>query len=112
MQYYWTQYRLPLVLTIHPRCAAWQEKTAQRTPLSLKYAQQIVVQFANYYNTKRLHSAMGHVTPQDELHGREKTTFSERDCKLTQARRKRAWRHIHASMDSLVRHSPSLRYWR
>ncbi len=41
------------------------------------------------YNTVRLHSAIGHVTPQAKLEGREKAIRAERDRKLEQARERR-----------------------
>jgi putative transposase len=59
-------------------------------PLSLKEAQAIVEKFVDHYNTRRLHSAIGYVSPDDKLQGREKKIFAERDRKLQQAREKRA----------------------
>jgi len=41
----------------------------------------------NRYNTVRLHSAIGYVTPQDRLLGRQAEIHAERDRKLKQARR-------------------------
>jgi putative transposase len=41
-----------------------------RTPLSLEDAQRIVSHWVRHYNTVRLHSALGYVTPYDRLHGR------------------------------------------
>jgi putative transposase len=76
-----------------------------RTPLSLKDAQRVVDQFVCYYNTERLHSAIGYVTPQDKLHQREQIVFAERARKLAQARKKRAPHHHQASLDSAVRHT-------
>jgi hypothetical protein len=35
---------------------------------------------------KRVHSAIGHITPDDELEGKEKKIFAERDRKLNEAR--------------------------
>lgn len=61
-------------------------------PLSLKEAQAIVEKFVEHYNTRRLHSAIGYVSPFDKLHGREKEIFAERDRKLQQAREKRTER--------------------
>ena len=34
----------------------------------------------------RLHSAIGYITPQDKLHGKEKAIFAARDQKLALAR--------------------------
>jgi len=77
-----------------------------RTPLSLKDAQRVVDQFVSYYNTERLHSAIGYVTPQDKLHRREQIVFAERARKLAQARNKRAQHHHQPSVDSAIRHTP------
>jgi transposase InsO family protein len=58
-------------------------------PLSLEDAQRIVGLWVNHYNTVRLHSAIGYITPLDKLEGREAQIFAERDRKLEQARLKR-----------------------
>ena len=42
-----------------------------------------------YYNTVRLHSAIGYITPQAKLEGREKEIFDARDRKLEEARERR-----------------------
>ena len=64
------------------------------TPLSLEDAQRLVADYVTHYNTVRLHSAIGYVTPQDKLEGREAAIFAERDRKLQEARqRRRARRH-------------------
>ncbi len=55
-------------------------------PLSLEDARRIVGGFVNYYNTQRLHSAIGYITSKDKLEGREKQIFAERDRKLHEAR--------------------------
>jgi transposase InsO family protein len=59
------------------------------TPLTLEDAQRIVARYVDYYNTVRLHSAIGYVAPKDKLEGREKTIFAERDRKLAEARERR-----------------------
>jgi putative transposase len=59
------------------------------TPLSLEDARRIVADFVAHYNTVRLHSAIGYLTPQDKLEGREKEIFGARDRKLEQARERR-----------------------
>ncbi|MGV2338803.1 MAG UNVERIFIED_CONTAM: hypothetical protein LVR18_33890 [Planctomycetaceae bacterium] len=43
-----------------------------------------------HYNTQRLHSALGYVTPLDMLEGRQKAIHEDRDRKLEEARRTRA----------------------
>lgn len=64
------------------------------TPLSLDEARRIVGEFIEFYNTRRLHSAIGYVRPLDKLRGREKDIFAERDRKLARARASRkAKRH-------------------
>jgi hypothetical protein len=59
------------------------------TPLSLEDARRIVARHVEQHNTVRLHSALGYVTPQAKLEGREKAIFAERDRKLEQARERR-----------------------
>jgi transposase InsO family protein len=59
------------------------------TPLSLEDAKYLVSHFVEYYNTVRLHSAIGYITPKDKLEGKEKAIFQERDRKLEQARERR-----------------------
>jgi transposase InsO family protein len=58
------------------------------TPLCLEDAQRIVARYVEHYNTIRLHSALGYVTPKDKLEGRDPLIFAERDRKLEQAREK------------------------
>lgn len=60
-----------------------------KCPLSLEDAQRIVGDFVNYYNTRRLHSSIGYISPNDKLEGREKEIFAERDRKLQEARENR-----------------------
>jgi len=60
-----------------------------KTPLSLEDGRKLVEQFVQHYNTVRLHSAIGYITPQDKLLGREKRIFAERDRKLQEAREQR-----------------------
>lgn len=58
-------------------------------PLSLEDAQRIVAKFVDDYNERRLHSALGYITPRDKLLGRETKIFAERDRKLEAARQRR-----------------------
>ncbi len=60
-----------------------------KTPLNIDDAKKLVEEFVEYYNTERLHSAIGYITPKDKLEGREIIIFSERDRKLVEARNKR-----------------------
>jgi len=65
-------------------------------PRSLEEARRLVGAFVEHYNTVRLHSAVGYVTPADKLAGREKTIWAERDRKLEAARELRAQRRAAA----------------
>lgn len=60
-----------------------------KTPLSVEEAREVVFEFVEYYNTRRLHSAIGYITPIDKLNGRELEIFASRDKKLDQARARR-----------------------
>jgi len=64
--------------------------TRQKTPLSLEDARLAVGDFVRHYNSVRLHSAIGYVTPQDLLSGLAPEIFAERDRKLAEARERRA----------------------
>jgi len=76
------------------------------TPLTLGDARRVVRKFVAVYNTQRLHSAIGYVTPQDKLEGRETLIFAERNRKLAQARDVRARRrqsvHSESFSESLL----------
>lgn len=58
-------------------------------PLSLDDARRIVADYTTHYNTVRLHSAIGYVTPKDKLDGQDQKIFANRDCKLAAARERR-----------------------
>ena len=60
-----------------------------KTPLSLDDARRLVAEYVMHYNTARLHSTIGYVTPADKLNGRDKDIFKERDQKLEAAREQR-----------------------
>ena len=62
------------------------------TPLSREDAVRLIQTYIDHYNTVRLHSAIGYVTPQDMLAGRQAEIHAERDRKLEQARRLRQLR--------------------
>ena len=59
------------------------------TPLSLDDARRLVTNYVEHYNTRRLHSAIGYVTPKTKLEGKDKELFHERDRKLEEARERR-----------------------
>jgi putative transposase len=58
-------------------------------PLSRDDARRIVADYVVHYNTIRLHSAIGYITPKDQLDGRDKEIHDERDRKLAEARERR-----------------------
>ena len=59
-------------------------------PLSLEDARRIVADYVTHYNSARLHSAIGYITPKDKLEGRDEAIFAGRDRKLAEARELRA----------------------
>ena len=59
-------------------------------PLCLEDATRGVGKYVLEYNTLRLHSAIGYVTPLAMLEGRQQAIFDERDRKLEEARELRA----------------------
>jgi transposase InsO family protein len=59
------------------------------TPLSLDDARRLVDDYVQHYNDVRLHSAIGYLTPRDQLEGRAEAIFAERDRKLHEARERR-----------------------
>lgn len=87
------------------------------TPLSLDDARRITDAFVTRYNEQRLHSAIGYVTPQDKLLGREQAIFDERDRKLAEARERRLQQRRqlqepvdhHATLDSCWAEDTALR---
>jgi putative transposase len=58
-------------------------------PLSQQDGTRLIERFVTHYNTVRLHSAIGYVTPADRLAGRHLEIFVERDRKLELARQNR-----------------------
>jgi len=59
------------------------------TPLDLADAKRITGDFIDYYNTTRLHSAIGFIAPFDRLNGLHRTIQAARDKKLEDARLRR-----------------------
>ena len=59
-------------------------------------AGQAITQYVHHYNTVRLHSAIGYVTPHTKLAGKEKELFAQRDEKLEAARERRRLRRAEA----------------
>ncbi|MFZ0863185.1 MAG: transposase [Candidatus Sulfotelmatobacter sp.] len=62
------------------------------TPLTLDDARRLIQIYVDHYNMVRLHSAIGYVTPQDRLAGRQAEIHAARDRKLEEARRLRQLR--------------------
>jgi putative transposase len=60
-----------------------------QTPLSLEDARRTIGKWVEYYNTVRLHSAIGYIAPADKLAGKEAAIFAARDTKLETARQRR-----------------------
>ena len=67
------------------------------TPLTPEDARRLIQQYVDHYNTVRLHSAIGFVTPDDMLAGRQKEIHAARDRKLEEARRQRQLRRQQAA---------------
>jgi putative transposase len=67
------------------------------TPLTPEDGRRLIQQYVDHYNTVRLHSAIGFVTPADMLAGRQKEIHHARDRKLEEARRQRQLRRQQAA---------------
>jgi transposase InsO family protein len=67
------------------------------TPLSPEDARRLVEHYVDHYNTVRLHSAIGYVTPKDMLEGRQQQIHAERDRKLEASRQMRQQRRQQAA---------------
>jgi len=72
-------------------------------PLTLEDARRLIQSYVDRYNTVRLHSAIGYVTPQDMLTGRQAEIHAARDRKLEQARRQRQLRRQQATSSLFAR---------
>ena len=68
------------------------ECVRRQTPLTLEDARRAIDGFVAHYNTERLHSVLGYVTPRDKLEGRAEAIHAERDGKLAAARESRGQR--------------------
>ena len=65
-------------------------------PLTPEDARRLIERYVVHYNTVRLHSAIGFVTPADMLAGRREQIHAARDRKLEQAREQRQLRRRQA----------------
>lgn len=74
------------------------------TPLDLEQARRLITNFVEHYNTTRLHSAIGYITPQDKLLGRDKAIFASRDQKLVKARQLRKIKRQNQPAHSVTPH--------
>jgi len=79
-------------------------------PLSLEDACRLVSGYVEHYNIVRLHSALGYVTPQAMLEGRQQEIWPERDRKLEVARLQRQRRRLSSSCQpsQILSNRPSL----
>ena len=66
-------------------------------PLTAADARRLIACYVERYNTVRLHSAIGFVSPADMLAGRQKQIHAARDRKLEQARHERQLRRREAA---------------
>lgn len=73
-------------------------------PSSLEEARRLVTRFVEYYNQRRLHSAIGFIAPADMLAGRAEAIWAARDQKLeaARARRRAQWQVMSAHQQSAV----------
>jgi len=69
--------------------SAKKECIRPKSPTTLEEARRVMADFVDRYNHKRLHSAIGYITPADKLYGRDKLIFQERNRKLIEARLRR-----------------------
>jgi putative transposase len=66
------------------------------TPLTVSDARRLIQNYVDRYNTVRLHSAIGYVTPHDMLMGRQAEIHAARDRRLEEARQQRQLRRRQA----------------
>ena len=66
-----------------------RECIREKRPRTLEEARRCLGEYIQCYNTQRLHSAIGYVTPLDMLEGRQEQIHAERDEKLVMAREQR-----------------------
>ena len=60
-------------------------------------ADRVIDDYVDHYNNRRLHSAIGYVTPADKLAGNEREIWAARDRKLEAARERRRLRRQQAT---------------
>ena len=74
-----------------------RECIREKNPSTVDEARRLVAVYVAHYNTKRLHSALGYVTPLDKLEGRAEAIQAERERKLLAARERRKANRAHAA---------------
>jgi putative transposase len=67
------------------------------TPLTAEDARRLIENYVDHYNTVRLHSAIGFITPQNMLNQRQAEIHADRDRKLEAAREQRQTRRQQAA---------------
>ena len=72
------------------------------TPLSWEDARRIVADFVHEYDTLRLHSGIGYVTPQARMEGRDQQILAERHRKLAVAHQARKTAHYQPQTEHSV----------
>jgi putative transposase len=70
------------------------------SPASLDEARAVVARYVEHYNAVRLHSAIGYITPNDLLAGRDAAIWADRDRKLESARALRRQRRLTAAQQA------------
>lgn len=65
------------------------ESTRKQSFIDLDDLKRQIAAYIDYYNTERLHSALGYITPQDMLAGRQHEIFQTRKEKLARAKKLR-----------------------
>ena len=78
------------------------EAVRPNVPLSPEEAKKVVERFVEEYNTRRLHSGIGYVTPKARLEGQHIQIWEERDRKLEAARAVRAKKRQEARQQALA----------
>lgn len=66
-----------------------QETIRKKQPQNIEEAKKTIAAYIDYYNNKRLHSAIDYITPADKLAGKAQEILLARELKLNQAREKR-----------------------
>lgn len=68
---------------------AGEECLSKSSFISLEDARKQIADYIDFYNTRRLHSSLYYLTPEDFLMERDKDKLKVRESKLTQARNNR-----------------------